>query len=214
MNWLNLRHSNERAGVEMRTKELVWLALLILAVLCTICFKYIPYLPGDVSVTRLIQSALPESKSWAQSISSTAAMPWVLGLISITFILSWAFAGWRASLLAIVSFMGLLLLGKWLGPVIAQPRPSPALVQVTGSLPGSAFPSIFAFNYVSTVGFLAVLAVIKASGQLRNVILFICCLLLVMGGIARIELAAHWPSDVAVSYLIGFLWVTLLMRFI
>ncbi len=37
----------------MKTKELVWFALLVLAILLTICFKYLPYLPGDVSVTRL-----------------------------------------------------------------------------------------------------------------------------------------------------------------
>ena len=214
MNWPNLRHRNKRSGVDMRTKELVWLALLILAVLLTICFKYIPYLPGDVSVTRLIQSILPESKGWAQAVSSTAGMPWILIIIGVTFILSWMIAGWRAGLLSIVSFVGLWLLGKWLGPAIAQPRPSPELVQVTGSLSGSAFPSIFAFNYISTVGFLAVLAAVKGRGKLRTALLMICISLLVIGWIARIELAAHWPSDVAVSYLIGLLWVTLLVRFI
>jgi membrane-associated phospholipid phosphatase len=198
----------------MRTKESVWLVLLILAVLLTICFKYIPYLPGDVSVTRLVQSLLPESKRWAQVMSSTAEMPWVLGLIAITFILSCAIAGWRAGLLSIASFVGLWLLGKWLGPAIAQPRPSPELVHVAKELSGSAFPSIFAFNYISTVGFLAVLAAIKGRGKLRAVLLVICVSLLVVGWIARIELAAHWPSDVTVSYLVGLLWVAPLMRFI
>jgi membrane-associated phospholipid phosphatase len=198
----------------MKTKELVWLGLLILAVLLTICLKYVPYLPGDVSSTRLIQSFLPESRSWAQVMSSTAEMPRVLFLIAVTFILSLVIAGWRAGLLAIVSFVGLWLLGKWLGPAISQPRPSPELVQVTGSLPGSAFPSIFAFNYVATVGFLAVLAVVKASGKLRWTLFIVCTLLHVVGWVARVELAAHWPSDVGISYLIGLLWVTLLIRFI
>lgn len=198
----------------MRTKEVLWLILLSLAVLLTVCLRYFPYLPGDVIITRIVQALLPESKHWAQVMSSTAEMPWVLGLIAITFILSWAIAGWRASLLAIVSFIGLWLLGKWLGPAIAQPRPSPELVQVTGSLPGSAFPSIFAFNYVATVGFVAALAAVKASGNLRRIILIVCSLLLIVGWVARVDLAAHWPSDVAISYLIGLLWVTLLIRFI
>jgi membrane-associated phospholipid phosphatase len=198
----------------MRTKESVWLVLLILAVLLTICFKYIPYLPGDVSVTLLIQSLLPESKGWARMVSSTAEMPWILIIIVVTFLLSWMIAGWRAALLSIASFVGLWLLGKWLGPAIAQPRPSPELVDVVKSLSGSAFPSIFAFNYVSTVGFLAVLAAVKGRGKLRAALLVICISLLIIGWIARIELAAHWPSDVAVSYLIGLLWVSLLIRFI
>jgi membrane-associated phospholipid phosphatase len=198
----------------MRAKDGVWLVLLALAVLLTISLKYFPYLPGDVSSTRLIQSLLPESKGWAQLVSSTAGMPWILVLIAVTFLLSWGIAGWRSGLLSLVSFVGLGLLGKWLGPVIAQPRPSPELVQVTTALPGSAFPSIFAFNYISTMGFLVVLAVLKSSGIRRSAILIVCSSLLVAGAVARVALAAHWPSDVAISYLIGLLWVTLLVRFI
>ncbi len=198
----------------MRTKELVWLLLLVLAVLLTISLKYVPHLPGDVASTRLVQSMLPESKHWAQVISSSAKMPWVLVLIACTFLVSWVIAGWRAALLSLASFIGLWLLGKWLGPVIAQPRPSPELVQVVESTAGSAFPSIFAFNYISTVGFLAVLAAVKTSGKLRWALLVICVALLVIGWVARVALAAHWPSDVGISYLIGILWVTLLIRFI
>jgi membrane-associated phospholipid phosphatase len=198
----------------MRTKDAVWLVLVALAVFVTILLKYLPYFPGDVSITRLIQSVLPESKQWAQVMSSTAKTPWILVLVAITFLLSWVIAGWRAGLLSLASFIGLWLLGKWLGPVIAQPRPSPELVQVFEASPGSAFPSIFAFNYISTVGFLAVLAAVKGSGKLRWTLLIICTCLLVAGWVARVALAAHWPSDVAVSYLIGLLWVTFLIRFV
>ena len=198
----------------MKTKEVFWLVLFSVAVFLTILLKYLPYLPGDVTVTRLIQSLLPESKRWALALSSTAGMPWVLALIAIAFCLSWIIAGWRAALLSLVAFAGLALLGKILGPVIAQPRPSPELVQVTGTLSGSAFPSIFAFNYIATVGFVAVLAAMKGWGKLRWALLAVCIALLVAGWIARVAPAAHWPSDVALSYLIGILWVTLLMRWV
>jgi undecaprenyl-diphosphatase len=197
----------------MRKNNLIWLALFGLAALLTLAVKYLPFLPGDVSCTRLVQSLLPESKEWAKWLSSTAEMPSVLILISITFLISLLVAGWRAASLSVVSFIGLRLLGKVLGPIIAQPRPSPELVHVAGSLSGSAFPSIFALNYISTVGFLAVLATVKTSGKLRWAILIVCSLLLIVGWIARVALAAHWPSDVATSYLIGLLWVTLLIRF-
>lgn len=205
---------NEKAGVTMKTKDAAWLALLILAVLLTICLKYLPYLPGDVGITRLVQSLLPESKEWARTISATAKMPWLLILIAVVFSLSWVIAGWRAGLLSIAGYVGLWLLGTWLGPLVAQPRPSPELVQVVEATSGSAFPSIFAFNYISTVGFLAVLAAAKSSGKLRWVTLLICITLLVVGAVARIALAAHWPSDVAISYLIGLLWVSLLIRLV
>jgi membrane-associated phospholipid phosphatase len=197
----------------MRTKDLVWIILVALAVFLTACLKYLPYFPGDVGITRLIQSFLPESTYWAQVVSSTAKAPWVFGLIALTLAVSLAIAGWRAGLLSLVSFMGLWLLGKWLGPVIAQPRPSPELVRVAEAASGSAFPSIFAFNYIATVGFIAVLAAVKTAGTLRWVLLMVSSSLLIVGCLARVDLAAHWPSDVAISYLIGVLWVTLLMRF-
>jgi membrane-associated phospholipid phosphatase len=198
----------------MGTKDFLWVVLLALAVFLTVCLTYLLYLPGDVASTRFIQSVLPESKRWAQVLSSTAKMPLLLVLIAVTFILSWVIAGWRAGLLSLASFIGLSLLGTWLGPAVSQPRPSPELVEVTGTLSGSAFPSIFAFHYISTLGFVAVLAGVKASGKLRWILLTVCCSLLVVGAIARVELAAHWPSDVALSYLIGLLWVTVLIRFI
>ena len=69
-------------------------------------------------------------------------------------------------------------------------------------------------NYMATVGFIAVLAAAKGSGMFRIVLLVVCVSLLVAGWIARVALAAHWPSDVALSYLIGSLWVTLLIRWI
>jgi membrane-associated phospholipid phosphatase len=138
-------------------------------------------------------------------------MPWVLVLIAATFCLSWVIAGRRAAWLSLASFIGLSLLGKWLGPIVAQPRPSPELVRVAGSFSGSAFPSIFALNYASTVGFLVVLATVKASGKLRWATVLICSSLLLLGWLARVDLAAHWSSDVGLSYLIGFLWVSLLI---
>jgi membrane-associated phospholipid phosphatase len=198
----------------MRTKDLVWLALLIFAALLAIALKHFPYLPGDVICTRLVQSLLPESKRWAQLLSLTAKMPWLLVLIAVTFCLSWVIAVRRAALLSLGSFVGLWWLGEWLGPLIARPRPSPELVQVADSLSGSAFPSIFAFNYASTVGFLAVLAGEKTTGKLRWTTVLVCSSLLFVGWIARVGLAAHWPSDVGLSYVIGFLWVSFLIRFI
>ncbi len=198
----------------MKKKDIIWLVLLVLAVLLTLTLRSFPYLPGDLGCTRLVQSLLPESKEWAKWLSSTAVMPSVLILISITVLISLVISGWRGALLSVLSFIGLSLLGKGLGLIISQPRPSPELVQVAGSLSGPAFPSIFALNYAATIGFMAVLAAVKTEGRLRWIAVLICSALLLLGWIARIALGAHWPSDVGISYLIGFLWVSLLIRFV
>jgi len=198
----------------MVLKEKGWIALFAAAVLLIIGAKYLRYFPGDVIVTRFVQSIPPASAGWAQWISSTAKFPWSLVLLAVTVGVSWRLAGWLAALLALASFAGMWVLGKWLGALVARPRPSPSLVHVVEKLSGYSFPSIFALTYASTIGFLAVLFARKASGPLRMTAAVVCCVLLLVGWAARIALGAHWPSDVILSYLIALLWATLLIRFL
>ena len=80
-------------------------------------------------------------------------------------------------------------------------------------LSGYSFPSLFALRYAATFGFLAELAVAKSSGAPRAVLIVVCGALLVLGFVARVALAAHWPSDVIISYYLGLLWAALLIRF-
>jgi membrane-associated phospholipid phosphatase len=174
--------------------------------------RYWAYFPGDVAVTRFIQGITPASTDWALWVTATAKSPWCLVLLAITVGLSWKLSGWRAALLALVSYAGMWLLGNWLGPLITRPRPTPDLVRVAQKLPGYSFPSTFALVYASTVGFLAVLFATRTSGRLRAVSLSICCALLLTGWVARIVLGAHWPSDILLSYLIGLLWAYFLTR--
>jgi membrane-associated phospholipid phosphatase len=195
-------------------KEKVWIALFVLTILLVIGARYFSYFSGDVAVTRFVQWITPASTGWAQWISSTAKIPWNLVLLALTIGFSWKLAGWRAALLALASFAGMWILGMWLGPLVARPRPSPDLVNVAERLSGYSFPSIFGLTYASTIGFLAVLFNRKASGVLRITVVVTCFVLLLIGWAARISLGAHWPSDVILSYLIGLLWAALLIRFV
>jgi len=197
----------------MRTNYAVWIGLFIIAALVTLATKYFPYFPGDVTVERWVQSLVPLNLNWAEGVSRTAEFPWVLLILALVFALSWVLAGWCVALLSILSLVGMWVLGAWLGPVIARPRPSPELVRVFRPLSGYSFPSLFALRYAATFGFPAVLAAMKSSGALRTSLLIGCGALLLLGFFARVALAAHWPSDVALSYLIGLLWASLLMNF-
>ncbi len=197
----------------MRTNYPVWIGLFIIAALVTLAEKYYAYFPGDVAVERLVQSLVPPNLNWAEDVSRTAEFPWILFIVAFIFALSWALAGWRAALISILSLVGMLALGKWLGPVIARPRPSPELVHVFRPLPGSSFPSLFALRYAATFGFLAVLAALKSSGARRTGLLIGCGALLILGWVARVALGAHWPSDVIISYYLGVLWAAFLIRF-
>jgi membrane-associated phospholipid phosphatase len=197
----------------MRINYAVWIGLFIIAGLITLAAKYYAYFPGDVAVERLVQSLVPPNLNWAEEVSRTAEFPWILLIVALIFALSWALAGWRPALLSVVSFVGMIVLGYWLSPVIARPRPSPEVVRVFQPLPGSSFPSLFALRYAATFGFLAVLAALKSSGARRPGLLIGCGALLIVGWVARVALGAHWPSDVIISYYLGVLWAAFLIRF-
>ncbi len=196
----------------MRTNFAVWAVLLIIASLATLAMKYYAYFPGDVAVEKWVQSRLSPNLNWAKTVSQALEFPWILLILILIVALSWVLAGWRTALLAVLSLVGMLALGKWLGPVIGRPRPSSELVRVFRPLSGYCFPSLFALRYAATFGFLAVLVAVRNSGVLRAVTLTVCGALLIVGFVARVALAAHWPSDLIVSFLIGFLWASLLMR--
>lgn len=197
----------------MRPNYAVWIGLGIIAVLVTLAAKYYPYFPGDVAVERGVQSLVPPNLNWAETVSRTAEFPWILLILALIFALSWGLKGWRAALLSILSLVGMWVLGAVLGPVIARPRPSPELVRVFRPLTGYSFPSLFALRYAATFGFLAVLALAKTSGAPRTVLVTVCVALLILGFVARVALAAHWPSDVIICYYLGLLWAAVLIRF-
>ncbi len=197
----------------MYTRRLIFI-MAIGAALCavlTLAAARSPYFPGDVAIARAVQAALPGPAGWAQWITSTAAIPDCFVLLALTILAAWLISGWRAALLAPAIFFGLLGLGLSLSPLVAQPRPSPALVNVVGHPRGHAFPSISGLIYVATIGYVGVLAAIHLRGILRALVPALATAALIACACARVVLGAHWPSDLWSAYLIGLVCIGFLV---
>ena len=68
-------------------------------------------------------------------------------------------------------------------------------------------------SYVALFGFLAYLAWIALRSRvLRWAAVSLCVVLLVLVGPSRIYLGAHWASDVLGGYLLGGLWLSVVLH--
>jgi undecaprenyl-diphosphatase len=96
---------------------------------------------------------------------------------------------------------------------IGRPRPSDALVHVAGIYQHESFPSGHVVFFVEFFGFLFFLEyVLLKRGLLRRTSLAVSGLLIALVGISRVYLGAHWPSDVIAAYLVGGIWLMLMIE--
>src|SRR5262247_1037062 len=106
----------------MKSRWVTWIIAVVVTALLSVAVVGSERLPGDVYVTRFLQSVAPADNYWAEAITTSAKIPWNFLLLAITVLLSWLIAGWRAAVFAAVCFAGLLLIGPWLQGVIGRPR--------------------------------------------------------------------------------------------
>jgi undecaprenyl-diphosphatase len=147
--------------------------------------------------------------------------------------MEWAsllFGDWHAVLLVIVAGMlvwwqlgrlegilipvaGLISLINYVFKiVINRPRPSPDVVRVLISEQGKTFPSghtFFATIFLGILAYLFFTHLKRRSLRVLSLVIFVMLILLV--GISRVYLGAHWPSDVIGGYIVGGLFLALLI---
>ena len=74
-----------------------------------------------------------------------------------------------------------------------------------------SYPSGHVLFFVVFFGFFAYLAWMHFTGRVRVIVITICTALIVLIGPSRIFLGAHWASDVTGSYIIGTIWLFVLI---
>jgi membrane-associated phospholipid phosphatase len=114
----------------------------------------------------------------------------------------------------ILATLSIFVLTAFLKVVVARPRPPDFLLNpadILQSINQYSFPSGHVLFFVVFFGFIAYLAWLHLTGFARILVIAICGVLVVLIGPSRVYLGAHWASDVVGSYIIGFLWLFMLI---
>lgn len=162
-------------------------------------------LPGDVAVTRALQSALGEAPAWAGFVTHSAKSPGVWLTLCLSVGLASARAGWRGAAAPPLALLVAHLANALLRALIFAPKPSPELVAIATASAASGLPSTFALVYGGLFG-----AVVFAPGEGTVVSTGSAILsagFIVVGACARVVLGGHWTSQLLASLLLAFSFV-------
>jgi membrane-associated phospholipid phosphatase len=109
----------------------------------------------------------------------------------------------------IFSAGGSALVNSLLKLLIARPRPSHDLIPVYRDLVTQSFPSGHVTFYVCYFGFLffVAYALLPRGSLIRKLALALMALPVLLIGLSRVYLGAHWPSDTLGAYLWSGVWL-------
>ena len=199
--------------LQVNTKlKLIFGFLLILSMIFSIFAHFTAQFPGDLFLTRHLQSLqngfLLSFMRWISFIFGSWREALVVAFIAI---LVWWRIGKRESILILVAGL-FALIAIALKIFVGRPRPSVNLVQILSLEQDNGFPSGHAISAILILGLTAYLGYINVKNHTaRTVILVVLILSIVLIGISRVYLGVHWPSDVMGGYLIGGTLLTLLI---
>ncbi|MDD1697910.1 MAG: phosphatase PAP2 family protein [Methanoregula sp.] len=114
----------------------------------------------------------------------------------------------------ILATLSIFVLTAFLKVLVARPRPPYFLLDpadIFQSINQYSFPSGHVLFFVVFFGAIAYFAWLHQTGFVRIFVMAICCALILLIGPSRVYLGAHWASDVVGSYLIGVLWLFVLI---
>lgn len=185
------------------------IAFTLFGVLAILANLY-PYFAWDVWLTRAIQTfkaPLMFEAMYALSLPGNSFIPHTLTAATIFAFLFFKRRTEAAGLL--LSAGGGAVMNTLLKFLIDRPRPTSELVTVSQSLKTHSFPSGHVTFYVCYFGFLFFIGyALTPRGAFRHrALLILTALPVLLIGVSRIYLGAHWASDTLGAYLFGGLWL-------
>jgi hypothetical protein len=159
-------------------------------------------LPGDVSLTRGLQSVFGETPAWANLLTASAKPPGVWLTLAVATGLAYARGPLRSVAAPALALLGAYVLDALLRSLIFAPKPAAELVAVAAPSSSSGLPSTFSLVYGALFG--AVLFAPGRGGALSAAAAVASALLLAAGSCARLVLGGHWTSQLLASLLLAF----------
>ncbi|HWQ19053.1 MAG TPA: phosphatase PAP2 family protein [Methanotrichaceae archaeon] len=197
-----------------RTIALAFMLLLTLAIALSCAAEKLTVLPFDQkSYHELQEQAGPFFDKLMQGISYLGEPAAAMGLIAMAAAI-FALRGQLLDAIFMLATTSSVLLAFVLKELIHRARPFPIAGNTSGlfqSINQYSYPSGHVLIFVVFFGFFAYLAWMQFAGRLRMAIVVICAALIVLIGPSRVFLGAHWASDVVGSYIIGTIWLFILI---
>jgi undecaprenyl-diphosphatase len=202
-----------RKTMNQRIKTVFFLMLA-----CTIALSFTAHIfavfPFDLKISHELQEEKnPVFALVMQGVSAIGDT--LIGIVMVGAVSAFYIA--RRQLLEAVFILATLsnfVLTSFVKVLVARPRPpyfflNPA--DILQSINQYSFPSGHVLFFVVFFGFIAYLAWLHQTGFARIIVIAICSALVMLIGPSRVYLGAHWASDVLGSYLIGVLWLFVLI---
>lgn len=175
--------------------------------------KY-PVLPLDLkSYQELQEQANPFFDELMQGISYLGETSMVTTLTIIAVVTFALRRQWLEAIFMMATTSNVLLTLA-LKELIHRARPYPMPVSANEFIQNInqySYPSGHVLFFVVFFGFFAYLAWINFAGGARIIVIVTCAALIVLIGPSRVFLGAHWTSDVVGSYIIGTIWLLVLI---
>jgi membrane-associated phospholipid phosphatase len=188
--------------------------MLALAISLSYAAARFPVLPLDLKAyEELKEQASPLFDMLMNNVSDLGEIAFAVTLTAIAMLTFAIQRKWLEAIFMLATTSSVLL-AFVLKDLIQRPRPFPLNQNAPGliqSINEYSYPSGHVLFFVVFFGFFAYLAWLHFTGWIRVIVIAICGALILLIGPSRIFLGAHWASDVLGSYLIGAIWLFLLI---
>ena len=183
-----------------------WLALAAIAVLLSVYGANSADPAWEVEATNWVQSASPDALHHiAKFMTVIGRSPISTAIPAVAIVAMWLLRQRHLSVFLAATALGRILIVP-MKELVDRPRPSAAVVDVTYQLGGPSFPSGHVLGATLFYGFLIYWAETSISNEpVRRLVQGSLAIVIVLMGYARVELGAHWPTDVLGGYAIGLL---------